>query len=725
MATRRMIPHVTRAGQFGIQFGAPGVESWDSTRNWLLGVDQDEGTITQDNVYERSSPIATAIEIISSDASSIPWELYPVGTGPKSAKPVENPISEVWTKPNEYMLGSQLWIGTYVSKLLFGEAWWYYPDLILPDAVTLQNKLARKLGREGTLILLDPRRVLIKTDSPVPQYYLHTPKGDEPLDQERLTVFKTHNPSNLLRGLSPVKQVLIEALGDRAAAAWNARFFNEQNGIPSGMLKPQSGQTLTPEQRGEVLRLWNQRHGSKRSVGILPGGWDWVDLGVNRRDMDFPSLRSYARELMYSRLGVPPFLAGVLEKADYANSKKQESLYWRSTITRFLNAIKETLNNDFLPKMGVALEAWPKMEVVRGLIEDMEALTIIADRLWRMGIPFEQINDRLDLGFDPSKIPGSDMGWMPFGLVPTEDAISLAETDVENAKNPPPPPPAPADNPPPEGDQPPKKLLLPTVNDDRETRRRRTLWRQVQVLKLDLDIRMNKAVRKWMNDLRGEAIRNLEGTKGWLVRNGYEPVKKADELYLIDVAAAKARISRVSAPIYRQAVQRGGESIMGELGLTVNFDMNAPEVIALIDGLGKRIVGITDTIADDLTSSLREGLAAKESLAQLRDRVQTVFGKSLGRSLTIARTEVGKAFTAARFTSMKDHGIRQHMWLSARDEDVRAHHKPKSQGGVDGEIVAIGAPFSNGLKFPMDPDGPAEEVINCRCIAIAVVGSAA
>lgn len=720
-SSRRTIPHVTKAGAFGVSFGGPGVESWDTTRAWLVGAESDESLVTLDNAFERSSPIATAIEVIAQDAASIPWELFPKGSGDDAEQPVEHPIQQVWAQPNDVMLGSQLWVGTYVSRKLWGEAWWYYPDLLLPKATSRTNPdtaaLERKLAREGGITLLDPRSVNVQVrDGEV--VYTHRAYGvDKTLNPDRLTLFKSVNPRNPLRGLSEITQVLVDALGDRAAAAWNARYFNDQNGVPAGMLQPGMGQSVTAEQKNDILRLFNQQHGTKRAVGFLPGGWTWNDLGVTRRDMDFPELRSGAFERIVSRLGVPPFLVGMLEKADYANSRKQESLYWRSTITRFLSSIRDTLNYDFLPKMGVQLEAWPKMEVVRGLIEDMETLAGIADRFWRMGIPFEQINERLSLGFDPSKIPNSDVSFLPFSVLPSDQLMAPEVTDPPDELD------AKTDN---DGEAPPAKAPekmrrndKTSATTDRERLRRRLLWRQLQTQKIDLEARMNKAVRKWANDLKAEALAALDGTKGWLVRSGFEPIEKDGSFYLIDVTAAKVKLKKVTRPIYQQAVRRGGETVITEIGLTVNFDMQASEVLALIENLASRVVRITDTIANALRDTLREGLNASETILQLRDRVASVMGASLGRSLTIARTEIGMAFSGARFAAMKANGIQSHQWVSARDQDVREPHQPP----LDTEVVALGVPFSNGLLYPLDPEGPPEEVCNCRCIAVAVVRS--
>lgn len=51
-------------------------------------------------------------------------------------------------------------------------------------------------------------------------------------------------------------------------------------------------------------------------------------------------------------------------------------------------------------------------------------------------------------------------------------------------------------------------------------------------------------------------------------------------------------------------------------------------------------------------------------------------------------------------------------WDAALDSRTRPSH-----ARVDGEIREEDEKFSNGLKFPGDPAGRAEEVINCRCVA--------
>lgn len=55
-------------------------------------------------------------------------------------------------------------------------------------------------------------------------------------------------------------------------------------------------------------------------------------------------------------------------------------------------------------------------------------------------------------------------------------------------------------------------------------------------------------------------------------------------------------------------------------------------------------------------------------------------------------------------------------WLATLDGRTRHSHAK-----LDGETIDTNKTFSNGCKYPGDPDGVAEEIYNCRCTLIAVL----
>lgn len=89
------------------------------------------------------------------------------------------------------------------------------------------------------------------------------------------------------------------------------------------------------------------------------------------------------------------------------------------------------------------------------------------------------------------------------------------------------------------------------------------------------------------------------------------------------------------------------------------------------------------------------------------------------RSEMIARTETIRASNAGTTEQFKEWNVRQHEWLSTKDDRTRPDHVE-----ADKQVVNVGEPFSVGgeeLEYPGDPSGSPENTINCRCTTIPVV----
>ena len=77
----------------------------------------------------------------------------------------------------------------------------------------------------------------------------------------------------------------------------------------------------------------------------------------------------------------------------------------------------------------------------------------------------------------------------------------------------------------------------------------------------------------------------------------------------------------------------------------------------------------------------------------------------------MAGDEAQGILLAAQMEALRRQGATQKQWITMEDERVRPTHvKCGSQGPV-----ALDGKFSNGLRFPGDPQGPASETCNCRC----------
>ena len=87
------------------------------------------------------------------------------------------------------------------------------------------------------------------------------------------------------------------------------------------------------------------------------------------------------------------------------------------------------------------------------------------------------------------------------------------------------------------------------------------------------------------------------------------------------------------------------------------------------------------------------------------------------RAETIARTETGIAASIGSNEAAHSTGLNLNKeWVATEDQRTRpTHHE------ADGQIRAMDKLFDVGgapMRFPRDPNGPAKEVINCRCVCI-------
>ena len=122
-------------------------------------------------------------------------------------------------------------------------------------------------------------------------------------------------------------------------------------------------------------------------------------------------------------------------------------------------------------------------------------------------------------------------------------------------------------------------------------------------------------------------------------------------------------------------------------------------------------------ITKSVTSSILQGKSIKHMADDLQKRITTM---SRDSAIRTARTAVTGAQNAGRmdsYVAAEKMGIKlKKEWLATLDARTRHSHAM-----LDGEQVAQDKKFSNGCRFPGDPQGPPWEIYNCRCTLIAAV----
>jgi hypothetical protein len=159
-----------------------------------------------------------------------------------------------------------------------------------------------------------------------------------------------------------------------------------------------------------------------------------------------------------------------------------------------------------------------------------------------------------------------------------------------------------------------------------------------------------------------------------------------------------------------------------DFGGIATFTMEEANILAVMEARQLAMLGGPPvTVRNRLIQSLSQGINLGEGITQLRQRVGEVYNiaGSSSRALMVARTETSGFMNSTRHAMFEAQGIEKKVWLTAGDENVRSDHAKlgrSSKKDMDFDYMEIlGGGLGSSLFHPHDPNGPANQVINCRC----------
>jgi SPP1 gp7 family putative phage head morphogenesis protein len=155
-------------------------------------------------------------------------------------------------------------------------------------------------------------------------------------------------------------------------------------------------------------------------------------------------------------------------------------------------------------------------------------------------------------------------------------------------------------------------------------------------------------------------------------------------------------------PLLLAAIEEGFASGAMRIGQELTFRMTdrAEAELGRIVGLVK---DANETTRDSIGRVIRDGLEHGRSVDDVAAALRATFTDWQDwRARTVAQTSTTSVFEVAQQEAWTEAGVSRNRWLSMRDDRVRAEHD-----AMDGEEVAVGEAFSNGLEYPQEP--------NCRC----------
>ena len=298
--------------------------------------------------YLKNAIVYRCVNEISKGASSVPFRVK-TGTGDVLES---HPLISLLNRPNPQQSYSEFFNALFGFLMLGGNSY--------------MMRVSNGMNIPRELHLLRPDRVEIKGGSGVfPQSYEYRVAGrvraTYEVDQETgfsdVKQVKLWHPMDDFYGCSPLTAAAMEVDQHNSATKHNINLL-ENGARPSGAVvfrpKDDAGYAvqLSDGQRQQLMSDLNQRFTGSKNAGrpmLLEGDFDWKEMGLSPKDMDFINLKHMAATDIAMCFGVPSQLVGVPDSQTYSNVAEARLALYEETIIPYLRKVESDINEWLVP----------------------------------------------------------------------------------------------------------------------------------------------------------------------------------------------------------------------------------------------------------------------------------------------------------------------------------------------------------------------------------------
>lgn len=311
--------------------------------------------------YRKNVIVYRCVQLISRALASVEWTL---NDGDEILRAHE--ILDLMNKPNT----------TQYKTTFIEEAVSY---LLLSGNCYVMAK-RENTGKAKNLYLLRPDRVtIIPGNGEFPlayQYQSFDKKRIFEVNQETgecdILHIKLFNPLDDWYGMSPIEAAMASINQHNSIAQQNTSFL-QNGGRPSGALMYKS--SIDPQKRDELKDNLRNLYEGGRNAGkilLLEGNFEWKEMGLSPKDLDFISGKELAAKEIALAFGVPNILVGSMSSATFANYKEARYNFWEETLIPLLNIVAGEFSNWLQMIFKTKLRLWYDLDSIPALTNKRE-----------------------------------------------------------------------------------------------------------------------------------------------------------------------------------------------------------------------------------------------------------------------------------------------------------------------------------------------------------------
>jgi len=477
------------------------------------------------------------------------------------------------------------------------------------------------------------------------------------LAPEAVVHVRGYNPLSPIMGLSPL-ETLRRVLAEEHAAGEYREYFWQNSARVNGIVE----RSLEAPEWSEAARKrfqasFAEEHAGARNSAktpVLEDGMTWKEASFNAQESEYLAGRKLTREECARAYHIPLPMVGILDHSTFSNIKEQHKNLYQDALGPWLALIEQDIELQLLPEWGDAGDLYVEFNIAEKLQGSFEEQTTAFQSA--VGAPYMTRNEARARQNLPS-LPGGDDLVTPLNVLTGGQA-------------------SPRDSAPKAGS--PERTKAAAEVDTRVPglrERHEAKWREVLVHYFE---RQEAVLRK----------RAPKGRNKGILEDLLFDLQRWDEELAADLFALNVATATVWARLLARQIALDFQQDMMLEYLRENARISAENINAAT---------VNQVEEASLTHDLLEAIG-------------TVFVVAV--TVRAAEIAVSKVTTASNFGTQeaaRQGGLKTKTW------QVNSANPRDDHAAMDGETVGIGELFSNGMRWPGDPAGGAENNANCQC----------
>ena len=472
--------------------------------------------------------------------------------------------------------------------------------------------------------------------------------------------FRGYNPENPISGLPPLETLRRILAEEHAAGDYREKFWRNaarMHGIierPAG--SPEWSDTARERFKAEFEALYSGSENSGKTA-ILEEGMTWTTMTFNARESEYLAGRKLTREECARAYHIPLPMVGILDNATFSNIKEQHKNLYQDSLGPWLAMIEQDIELQLLPEFddtdGVYCE-FNIAEKLKGSFEEQtKALQSAVGRPWMTADEARARMNLPSMGGDAERLV-TPLNVLVGGLASPRDSAPKSAT-------------------------------------------------QLGVGTKALDIYIQELRERHEQKWRGGLMRHYRRQEAAIMSRLPEPGKSDIGGVWWDEERWDRELYEDLLPLNILTAETWAGIVVGALEADVDEDVMNRRMQPWLDRHSEVMSAyINGATRDRLEEALRD--------PEPREAVRNIFEQAL--TAWTARQAVSAVTTAMNFGAVegaKAGGLTRKTW-QVNSSNPRDEHL-----AMNGETVDIRGRFSNGLLWPGDPAGSAEQNANCQC----------